>query len=192
MFGWLTHVFAPARPACRHTGSICRCLVRMPGEVLLAHLSLLGGVLYLPSRQALGEPSWGAPGWLVAGRELSPLLQTRQLMAFSMIGADGPREWIDCIDDLGRTCARLHLLPDTDYLAWDALLARATPLPPAPLKGDLAWRAAGATLLHFRHRRLGALNMLDAVPLAQVSPLGHSIAADVARAASVELESVFD
>ncbi|MHA6204493.1 hypothetical protein ACXU4B_08730 [Dyella soli] len=128
-------------------------------------------------------------GWLVARRELAPLLRTRQLVACSLIGRDGPREWIDCIDASGRPCARLHLLPDTDYLAWDALLVQGQALPPASLQHErLSWRAAGAELLSFRRRRLGALQLLEAEPLPRVSPLGRSIARDVARAAAVELE----
>jgi hypothetical protein len=117
------------------------------------------------------------------------LFSTHELLASSMISADGPREWIDCMDGLGRPCARLHLLPDTDYFAWDALLADSRPLPAVPLRLErLACRAASATLLHFRHRQLGALQLLETLPLAQVSALGRGIARDVARAAAVELE----
>ena len=190
MFGWLSNAFSAVCPSVdAGTGSISRCSVPMSGIELASRLPLLGSVLYLPAPGSTQQDLPVSSGWLVAQRELAPLFGTHELLASSMIGADGPREWIDCMDVLGRPCARLHLLPDTDYLAWDALLAEARPLPATPLRLErLACRAASATLLHFRQRRLGALQLLETVPLAQVSALGRGIARDVARAAAVELE----
>lgn len=190
MFGWLSNAFAAVCPSVdAGTGSINRCSVPMLGIELASRLPLLGSVLYLPAPGSMQQDLPVSSGWLVARRELAPLFGTRELLASSMIGADGPREWIDCMDGLGRPCARLHLLPDTDYLAWDALLADSCSLPSVPMRLErLACRAASATLLHFRHRQLGALQLLENVPLAQVSALGRGIARDVARAAAVELE----
>ena len=190
MFGWLAHALTSIRPsASTANGAISRCTVAMSGTELAARLPLLGSVLYLPARRATQEPSLITPRWLVARRELAPLLRTRDLLASSMIGGDGPREWIDCIDAHGRYCARLHLLPDTDYLAWDALLVRARSLPAAPLCLDhLVCRAASAELVCFRVRPLGALDVLDTLPVGRLSALGRGIAREVARAAAVELE----
>lgn len=194
MFGWLAHAFASVRSSADTTAwTISRASVCMSGAELAARLPLLGGVLYLPAcrrREATGD---SAPGWLVARRDLAPLLQTEELRASSMIGADGPREWIDCLDANGAFCARLHLLPDTDYLAWDALLAGGTSLPAAPVcPGEVACKAAIAELLCFRTTRLASLAMLDTLPLGRLSALGRGIARDVARAAAVELAPVPD
>src|SRR3546814_12231625 len=73
-------------------------------------------------------------GLLAEAMQLAPLLQTRRLVAASAITVEGPREWIDCVDREGRTCARLHLLPDTDYLAWDRLLACGEPMAATPAR----------------------------------------------------------
>lgn len=105
-----------------------------------------------------------------------------------MIGADGPREWMDCLDAHGHFCARLHLLPDTDFLAWDALLADARALPPISPCLQLRFRAASAELVSFHVRRLGALNVLDAAPLGQLSMLGRGIAREIARVSAVALD----
>ncbi|WP_430387995.1 hypothetical protein [Dyella sp. 20L07] len=190
MLGWLAHVFATVRPPTDSAdGSICRCVVPMTGAELAARLPLLGSVLCLPARRAEHEEHSLPAGWLAARRELTPLLDTHELIVSSMIGVDGPREWIDCVDASGRFCARLHLLPDTDYLAWDALLARGRALPAAPVRADhLACRATRAELLYFRVRRLGPLSLLDTVPLGRLSLLGQGIAREVAKAAAVELE----
>ena len=188
MLGWLTHAFAAMCPLA-NTATITRCSVPMPGVELASRLSLLGGVLYLSTPRPAQSDLLVASGWLVARPELAPLFDTRELVAASMIGAEGPREWIDCMDAQGRPCARLHLLPDTDYLAWDALLAGSRLLPAAPLRPErIVCRAASATLVQFRHRRVSALQLLETMPLAQVSALGREIAGEVARAAAVELE----
>ncbi len=189
MFGWLAHAFTTVRSS-TDTGAwtISRTSVPMSGTDLAAHLPLLGGVLYLPACPSSRASRELAPGWLVARADLAPLLQTEELRASSMIGADGPREWIDCLDAGGVFCARLHLLPDTDYLAWDALLACGTPLPAAPVcPGEVACKAAIAELLCFRTTRLASLRVLDTLPLGRLSSLGRGIARDVARAAAVDL-----
>jgi hypothetical protein len=191
MFGWLAHAFASLRPSCDAANwSISRCMVPMAGTELAARLPVLGSVLYLPARCVAQEP-WPLPaGWLAARCELAPLLRSEALVVSSMIGADGPREWLDCVDRQGRFCARVHLLPDTDYLAWDALLAGSEPLPATPLCPDqVACRATSAELVCFRTRRLGQLDLLETVPLGHLSTLGRHIAREAARTAAVELAS---
>jgi len=190
MFGWLAHAFASLRPSCDAASwSISRCVVPIAGTELAERLPMLGSVLYLPARCVAQEP-WPLPvGWLAARCELAPLLRSEALIVSSMIGADGPREWIDCVDGEGRFCARVHLLPDTDYLAWDALLAGGEPLPATPLCPDqMACRAASAELVCFRTRRLGQLDLLETLPLGHLSTLGRHIAREAARTAAVELE----
>ena len=188
MLGWLAHAFTVMCPSA-DAGSITRCSVPLSGVELASRLPLLGSVLYLPAPRLAQQDLPVSTGWLVARRELAPLFDTRELVATSMIGAEGPREWIDCMDAQGHPCARLHLLPDTDYLAWDALLAGSRLLPLAPLRPErLTCRAARATLVQFSRRRVGALQLLETAPLVQVSALGRGIASEVARAAAVELE----
>ncbi|WP_130619522.1 hypothetical protein [Dyella amyloliquefaciens] len=191
MFGWLAHAFATIRPSRDAVSwSISRCLVSMQGPELAARLPMLGSVLYLPARCA-AQHSWSLPaGWLASRCELAPVLRIEQLIVSSMIGADGPREWIDGVDGQGNFCARVHLLPDTDYLAWDALLAGSEPLPATPLCPDhVACRASSAELVCFRTRRLGSLELLETVPLGHLSTLGRDIAREAARTAAVELAS---
>ena len=190
MFAWLAHAFATIQPNYEAAHwSISRCLVPMSGSALAERLPWLGSVLYLPARCTDAEP-WPLPaGWLAARCELAPLLRTEGLIVSSMIGADGPREWVDCVDANGEFCARLHLLPDTDYLAWDALLSQGEPLPAAPLcPRHVACRAASAELVCFSTRSLGAMAVLDTLPLGHLSSLGRHIAREVARSSAVELE----
>ncbi|WP_019464538.1 hypothetical protein [Dyella japonica] len=195
MFGWLAHAFAAVRPCADTTAwTISRSAVPISGAELAARLPLLGGVLYLPAACApvrtMPDP---VSGWLVEREDLAALLHTTELRASSMIGADGPREWMDCLDAAGTFCARLHLLPDTDYLAWDALLSGGALLPAAPVcPGEVACKATIAELVCFQTRRLASLDVLGAAPLGQLSPLGRGIARDVARAAAVELAPALD
>lgn len=190
MLGWLAHAFAATRSSSDTAGcAISRCSVPMTGPELAARLPVLGSVLYLPARSPIRLDLPLPPGWLVTRHELAALLYTHELVVASMIGADGPREWIDCMDANGHFCARLHLLPDTDYLAWDALLAQGRALPAAPVQSRrLACRAASAELVCFATRRLGGLDVLEAMPLGQLSAVGRGIAREAARAAAVELE----
>ncbi len=161
----------------------------MTPESLLAYLPLLGSVLYLPSRAKPAPAQMLAPGWLVERAELEPLLHTCWLVAASDVHADGPREWIECVDAQGRLRARLHLLPDTDYLAWDALLASGDPLTaPAHRRVQHPFRLASASVMAFQHRRLAGLNIVSAVMPPQLSSLGKGIACEVARAEALPLE----
>ena len=187
MFGWLTHALATMCPLSDAADrSLSRSALPISAGLLAECLPLLGSVLYLPARRCVTASV--PQGWLVGRGELAPLLQTRALVASTVIGADGPREWIDCLDARGRFCARLHLLPDTDYLAWDALLSHGCPLPDAPLRASqLICPAAHAELLHFRVRRVGTLSLLESLPAERLSLLGCRVARDAARAAALEL-----
>lgn len=185
MFGWFSHALTQVCPQALGSGCHRRWLGVSPAA-MARQLPLLGTVLYLPSCAALSGAGALPPGWLVERIELAPLLRSCWVAAVSDIGADGPREWLECFDAQGVPQARLYLLPDTDYLAWDALLATAEPLSEAPLFRMLGpTRCAMAWLVCFRLRQWGGLKLLNALDVQQLSPLGQDIANEVARVAGV-------
>lgn len=56
--------------------------------------------------------------------ELGGWQSARTVCAESCVDADGVRESLRFLDDQGRTCLRLFLLPDSDYSVWESLRAR--------------------------------------------------------------------
>lgn len=185
MFGWLAHTLATVCPHFHASACQPRWL-RVEPAALAARLPLLGTVLYLPMRTD-GSPDHPARGWLAESEDLAPLLHVQWLLASCTIGADGPREWLEGVDAAGRLRARLHLLPDTDYLAWDVLLSAAVSVASPPLRRvHRPSRAAGARLLHFTRRRLGSMDILGGNDAACLSVLGRDIARGVMRAEAVE------
>ena len=185
MFAWLAHRSACAR-ARRATAS--SHWLPCPSGQLAQVLPALGCILYLPARQAGGAEDDPGGGLLAGHRELAPLLRTRGLHVASTVTAEGPREWIECVDEANRSLARLYLLPDTDYLAWDAMLAGAVPSAQQPPAAE-GFRAVGAHLLSFAYRRLPGLAVLEGVGPGPVSALGRGIAAEIARQEAVGLAS---
>lgn len=129
------------------------------------------------------------PGLLADSRMLMPLLRVRRLVAASVITIDGPREWLECLDRRGRECARLYLLPDTDYLAWDALLngdalpAQVTQESREPCRV----RPLSAQCVCFVLHQLAGLSVLGCSAVASVSQLGVQLARQVANTESVRL-----
>jgi hypothetical protein len=91
-----------------------------------------------------------------------------------------PREWVDGLDRTGRPCLRLHLLPETDYLGWDRLLAGGKPAPAMPDTPHL-W-AVDAYPLRFHRRRLAGLAVLRGEVAAELSPLGRQLAGRIVHA----------
>lgn len=173
------------------TAPVSRRGLRMTPARLIAGLPALGNVLYVPMRPGGSTVRELPRGLLVEAMQLVPLLQTRWLMAASMITVEGPREWIECMDREGRACARLHLLPDTDYLAWDRLLAGDGPMPAVkPAHWLRHPRPASAQVLRFHTRRLAGLDVLGAEATAAVSPLSRQLAGRIARAEAVSLQPV--
>lgn len=155
---------------------------------LVESLPGLGNVLYVPMCPDGSLVRELPRGVVVEMMQLAPLMQTRQLAAASTITIEGPREWIDCLDREGRSCARLHLLPDTDYLAWDRLLARAKPVLPSGSAHRLRpARPACAKVLRFRVRHLAGLVVLGAEVCVPLSSLGEHLAGQIARAEAVPL-----
>ncbi|OOG47486.1 hypothetical protein B0E52_03665 [Rhodanobacter sp. C06] len=177
MFGWLAPHVAHLCP--RADGvAVSRHWLRITPLQLARHLPAAGCVLYLPCAARVDET---VPSLLVGRCELAPLLRVRWLVAASAIGSDGPHEWLECRARDGRLCARLHLLPDSDYLGWDALLAAGAPVPAACATRPDDARIAAARLLEFRCRRVAGIDLLDASPAADISTLGGGIARGIAR-----------
>ncbi|WP_404615831.1 hypothetical protein [Rhodanobacter hydrolyticus] len=144
----------------------------MTPATLAAALPALGSVLYMPLVVCGQDLPQRPCKVLVAAPELAPLLRVDWLLAASEIAPDGPREWIDGIDREGHPCLRLHLLPDTDYLGWDRLLALGKPIsvPPPP-----HLRALDAHPLRFHRQRLYGLDLLRGETAARLSPLGRQL-----------------
>ena len=144
----------------------CRCrppsahgyVLAMPARALARWLPQLGGVLYLAPRRDEPEAQQ-ADGLLLEHADLAPLQRSRRLYVVSAVTPDGPREWADVLDAHGRACARIYLLPGTDYCAWDAMLCTAAG-GAAVATARPAFMAATARLGRFRHRRLAGLDVL--------------------------------
>jgi hypothetical protein len=188
MFGWLAvHPVALCRRAAVPPAQ--RRWLRVSPLQLAEHLPRLGHVLYLADARPLAAMDEPPPGWLVEQCELAPVLHTHWLVAAGVVGDDGPREWLECVDRHGNACARLHLLPDTDYLAWDALLAAGIPTPaPTSLRAPRPFRPAGACVTRFHRRHLAGLVALGRAPCAPVSTLGRDVAQRIAQAEAVALQ----
>jgi len=147
-----------------------------PGMPHPGQLAALGVVLCL-HRPALGG-------------ELEGWRRARALAASQQLDSEGLHERLDFFDAQGDCCWQLCLLPDSDFLAWDRLVAG---LPPASdtvaaglaerlwrrlaqrLRGD-AWQG---TLL--RLRAAGPLGMTLAAQVATPSPLGQQVARRLSR-----------
>jgi hypothetical protein len=185
MFGWLA---TRSSSLCRRAPQsiVSRRVRRIASGTLIHALPGLGSVLYVHEPSNAPLPRALPQGVLVMEEALTPLLDVRWLVAVSAVTDDGPREWCECVDLLGRTRARWHLLPDTDYLAWDALTAPCTVnirLPPhaQPLRPDRA------SVVSFHLRELAGLLLLERNPTS-LSPLGACVAGRIARAESALLQ----
>ena len=176
---------------CLHAAGavISRHYLRQAPAQFVGGLPALGSVLYVPMRSCMSSIREMPTGLLVEIMELAPLLQTRWVVAASSITSEGPREWIECVDREGHQCARLHLLPDTDYLAWDALLASGEPVPALrPPRWPRDPRPASAQLLHFHMRRLAGLHVLGGEGAPRISVLGRHLAVQIAHAEALSLQ----
>lgn len=187
MFGWLT---ARSAPLCRHAPMtvLSRRTRQITPHVLMRTLPHLGSVLYLHATSSAVIADVLPPGLLVTQRAFAPLLDTRWLVATSVVTDDGPREWWECLDRFGRPRARLHLLPDTDYLAWDAVITSHESDAELPLwTGGPLWRPDGASVVNFQVREFAGLTLLDRGRPMALSPLGGQVATHIASAESVLL-----
>lgn len=123
--------------------------------------------------------------------------------AHTQVTAQGPREWLGFRNADGEVQAKLYLLPDTDYLAWDEMIdactiASSTPARPAGWHAHTAFLRHAlsrigtrwqARLLTFEHRALPWLCMLGAKPPLRISLLGLELARTIARCEGAELVS---
>lgn len=147
-------------------------------------LDALGPVLCLYRHQDGGELS----GWARAVR-----VESRAGM-----DSDGLRESLAFFDHEGRCCWRLYLLPDSDFVAWDRLLALLPSCEEAEATigvGERLWRRLAGCLrggqwqacvlrLHVVPTQIRR-PVLAASP-ATVSPLGAATAQRIARAEGAE------
>lgn len=124
---------------------------------------------------------------------LHGLPRMADVLAHVAIDRDGPRERLDFVDTGGGVLMRVWLLPDSDFCAWDQLLARHAVAPRAPETGaDVAggwwaryqgrrggmrqWRAA---LVRFTVQRVAGMRLLGLAPAA-MSPLARRHAEQLA------------
>lgn len=169
-------------------------------------LPRLGPVLWLDRRgrrRASARAAVGAHGLLLLEHPaLAPLTQCVSAAAHTQITSHGPREWLCFRDAGGEAQARMFLLPDTDYLAWDEMSAAAD-LAPAIVE-SARWHAHAAflhsalarlgtrwqaRLLAFESHRLPWLRTLGAKPPLRLSLLGLELARLIARGEGAELVS---
>lgn len=118
------------------------------------------------------------------GGELGGWAQAVRVLA----AVDGPDESLDFLDRHGRCCWRLFLLPDSDFLAWDTLLAQLPSQPPGRVvprfwrrlasRLEGGWRAC-ALQLHALPPTDGTVRL--AASPAPVSRIGAVAARRVAR-----------
>ncbi|HEX7916425.1 hypothetical protein [Rudaea sp.] len=121
--------------------------------------------------------------------------------AHGAVTSHGPREWLEFVDAQFACIARLYLLPDADYLAWDAMLGDCAIMRVAPGK-PLRWRAHAAfmrcawrrmhgswqaRIVRFPLMRLPCLQVLGVRAPAELSALGRQIAATIACDENVSL-----
>ncbi|WP_406846273.1 Hemin transport protein [Stenotrophomonas lacuserhaii] len=111
------------------------------------------------------------------------------------LDSEGVRESLCFTDARGRCCWRLYLLPDSDFLAWDRLVAG---LPIRPAGGDDAsigerlWRRLAGSLGGQRWRMCAVqLHAVEqgsglAASLAPLSSLGSATARRIARLESAD------
>ena len=133
---------------------------------------------------------------------LSPLVRCVSATAHTQVTSHGPREWLSLRAHDDASLAKLFLLPDTDYLAWDEMTA-ALGLAPA-IEAPMRWHAHAAflrtafarlgaawraRLMTFEQRRLPWLQTLDARPPLRISLLGLELARAIALSENAELPS---
>jgi hypothetical protein len=138
------------------------------------------------------------------GGELSGWAQARRAESRAGVDSDGLRESLAFFDEGDRCCWRLFLLPDSDFLAWDRLLAC---LPvreeaePATGVGERLWRKLAGRLLGEQWQACvlklhvlpsAARQPVLAASLGTLSPLGASTARRIVEAEGVEENAVFD
>lgn len=190
-----------AAPVARAASAVALDLPR-----LAEWLPRLGAVLWLEKAERRRETiraTLGARGVLLFEHpSLAVLAHGSTVAAHTAVTPHGPREWLSFRDAKDEVLAKLFLLPDTDYLAWDEMAAAAQLAPAredAPgwhahtafLRSALArfgnaWRAR---VLQFEAGRLPWLRTLGARPPLRLSLIGLELAGAIARSENAELVS---
>jgi hypothetical protein len=167
-------------------------------------LPRLGVVLWLERRERRARSAHATIGvrgvLLVDHPALRAFARCSTVSAHSAVTPQGPREWICLRDHAGEAQAKMFLLPDTDYLAWDEMTgANAITAPSAPaqrwhahtafLRSAFARFGTGwhARLLVFDLKHLPWLRTLGARPPLRISLIGLEIARSIARAEGADL-----
>jgi len=175
-------------------------------HALARWLPRLGAVLWLDRsarRHAPMRAVTGSRGLLLLDHPaLDALARSTIATAHTQVTPHGPREWLAFRDASGETLAKLFLLPDTDYLAWDEMTAAAALAPrieePARWHAHAAFlrqalarigTAWQARLFTFEQRKLPWLQTLDARSPLRLSLLGLELARLIARSEGAELVS---
>jgi hypothetical protein len=178
MYGWLDTSFCAVRAWFADTDER---IVRVTPFALAGWLPLLGSVLYVPSRTGVDSIARSPDGLISESPLLAPLLRTCYLRVFGVVSADGPREWIDCLDARGEIVTQLHLLPDTDYLAWDNLPNQSAIVDELPRHDRVRmFRGAAVHLIRFRCQSLATMTCLGEAQRPRISSLGRVVAQAIA------------
>ncbi len=98
---------------------------------------------------------------------------------------DGPREWMTVHDGAGMPRCRLYLLPDTDYLAWDALLAHTGAAAAPEVRPN--WRARRGRRLRFEVEAIGPWSLVCPRAAAPDCALSWRTVRELVRAEGVAL-----
>lgn len=119
----------------------------------------------------------------------------------SAVTSQGPREYLEFADVRDRVHAKLFLLPDTDYLAWDEMVAELCGT--FPLRAEIPTWQAPSRYLRAALARLGgrwhamplcfvrAQPMLAASPARSLSAIGERVATLIANDERVQWSKGF-
>jgi len=140
-----------------------------------------------PSRDPIPSPrALAGAGTLLCmhrpdlGDALEGWRRARRVALQQRLDSDGLDECLYFFDAQGACCWRLHLLPDSDFLAWDALVENLPLLEPGPGGGlaERLWRRLAGRLRGDAWCgvavRLRAEGVLGRNLMAQVAPLSEA------------------
>jgi hypothetical protein len=142
-----------------------------------------------------------------AGSELEGWSQAARVACERALDSDGLRESLQFFDGEGRCCWRLHLLPDTDFLAWEQAVAglpeNRTTEPELGI-GERLWRRVArrlsgpgwrASVLRL-HAVSGGPGFADlpllAASLPRLSACGLDVAGRIVRREGIAGDALFD
>jgi len=183
---------------------------RLPGSIdwcrLADWLARLGPVLWLHRASDDGifpRARLCAHGVLLLDHPaLAAFATSVTVEAHGAVTLHGPREWLEFVDAQSACIARLYLLPDADYLAWDAMLGDCAIVRVAPDKSS-RWRAHAAfmrcacrrmrgswqaRIVRLPLMRLPCLQVCGLRTPTELSVLGRQIAATIVRDENISLQ----